>query len=110
MAWTGLGAVTVAVPGTPLRITNNQADPTARISCQSVLLQALSNVAHTNVGRVYILDRDGVRVGTLAPPATNTIPSASATIPSVPGALNAADYWVDADNAGDGVDVSYSRP
>ena len=47
---------------------------------------------------------------TLAVPTANTIPSAAATVPDAPGALDASGYYIDADNATDGVNASYLRP
>lgn len=104
MAWTGLGTITISTPGTKVPLS------ATAIRCEAILVQALSNASHTNTGRVYIYDLNGRRIATLAVPTTNTIPSASATIPSAPGGLNAADYSIDADNATDGVDASYIRP
>ncbi len=104
MAWTGLGVISVPTPGTRVALSSTD------VRCEAILIQALSNGSHANTGRVYIYDRTGKRLATLAVPTTNTIPSASATIPSAPGGLNAADYSIDADNATDGVDASYLRP
>jgi hypothetical protein len=47
------------------------------------------------------------RVATLAVPTSNTVPSFSATVPNAYGVLHAEEYYIDADNAGDGVDASY---
>jgi hypothetical protein len=75
------------------------------------MIQALSNGSHTNTGRVYLYDDiSGNRIATLAVPSTNTIPSASATIPVAPGGMDATNYSIDADNSTDGVDASYVRP
>jgi hypothetical protein len=104
MAWTGLGIITVITPGVHVSLSATD------VRCEAILIQALSNATHTNSGRVYVFDRSGNRIATLAVPTTNTIPSASATIPSAPGGLNTHDYSIDADNAGDGVDASYIRP
>lgn len=104
MAWTGLGIISVVTPGTKVALT------TTPTRCEAILLQALSNASHTNTGRVYIYDRSGARLATLAVPTTNTIPSASATIPAAPGGLDCRDYSIDSDIAGDGVDASYIRP
>lgn len=104
MAWTGLGTITITTPGTKVPLTSSET------RCEAILVQALSNASHTNTGRVYLYDRNGNRVATLAVPTANTIPSASATIPAAPGGLNAKDYSIDADNATDGVDASYIRP
>ena len=110
MAWTGLGIVTSTGVGNLVAITTNQSSANARIGCQAILLQALSNASHTNTGRVYIFDRSSTRIATLAVPSTNTIPSAAVTIPNTEGALNAADYSISAEVSGDGVDASYLRP
>lgn len=104
MAWTGLGTITVSSPGTKAPLSSTD------VRCEAILVQALSNASHTNTGRVYVFDRSGNRIATLAVPTVNTIPSASATIPTAPGGLNAKDYSIDADNASDGVDASYIRP
>lgn len=107
MPLTALGVITVPSPGTPIRITNNLASPTTPIHCQSVMAQALSNGTHTNTGRVYVMDFTLTRVATLAVPTSNTVPSFSATVPNAYGVLHAEEYYIDADNAGDGVDASY---
>ncbi len=115
---TGLGTITSVTPGTPVRVAFTAA-VLARITasinpptlkCQSILFQVLSNGSHTNTGRVYILDQNRTRVATLAVPTTNTIPSFSATIPNAMTALNAGFYYIDADNSGDGADVSILTP
>ncbi len=93
-----------------MRATVNQTVPAKPIPCQSVLFQALSNSTHTNTGRIYVYDANSQRVATLAVPTTNTIPFFSATVPSAPGALTPSDYYIDADNASDGVDASYITP
>ena len=107
--WTGLGVVTVVTPGTKVSLGVNLAS-TASPRCEAILVQALSNASHTNTGRVYVYDRNNNRIATLAVPTANSIPSASATIPTAPGGLNVLDYSIDADNASDGVDASYIRP
>ena len=108
-AWRSLGKVTVVAAGTPARLTANQSDPTARLSVHSILIQAWP----VNAGIIYILDRldadvaSGVGVlAMLAVPATNIIPSASATVTYAPAAINAASYWIDAATSGDGVIAS----
>lgn len=104
MSWTGLGIITVTTPGTKVALS---ATP---VRCEGILVQALSNGTHTNTGRVYVFDRSGNRIATLAVPSTNVIPSASSTIPVAPGGLDCKDFSIDADNATDGVDASYIRP
>ena len=109
----GLGTITVPIPGSLVRITNNESVPSSWIGAQSILIQALSNASHTNTGRIFIYTQTPAgtrRVATLAVPGTNSIPSFSATIPSAQAALNAALYWIDAEVADDGVDASYLVP
>ncbi len=112
MAWISLGQITVGVPGTKVRLTSNATTPAARIGCEALLVQAISQASHTNTGRIYLYagPNDSAPVATLAVPTTNTIPSAAATIPNAPGGLNAADFWIDSDNASDGVNGSYLSP
>lgn len=107
--WRSKGKVTVPVPGTPVRATVNEAIPAAHLACHSLLFQALSD----NAGKVYILDSQsgdpatGVGVLAVLPvPTANSIPGASATITSAPGALNLADYWIDSDAVDEGVIIS----
>ena len=99
----------VLTPGNSVPVTRNQFDPSVRVPCQSILIQALSNGTHTNSGRIYVLDEMKRRVATLSIPTEHSAPSFSATIPNAPQALNAAEYHIDADVAGDGVDVSIVR-
>lgn len=100
-----LGVVTVAKAGDLVPVTKNQAEPVTRVPCQSILIQALSNDDHVNTGRIYVFDGTKRRLATLAIPAAHTIPSFSATLQ----ALNASDYFIGADIAGDGADVSILR-
>ena len=93
-----------------MRLTVNQADPGKTFPVQSILVQAISSVAHTNTGRAYLYDaQTGGAPIVLAVPTANTIPSASVTKPDAPCALNAGDYWIDADNSTDGVNAWYVR-
>lgn len=112
MSWHSLGPITVTVPGVRVRMTANQVRPDARIGAEAILFQAISNQAHVNTGRVYIYDSQtsAAPLATLAVPTANSIPSASATTPGAPGGLNPADYYIDADNPGDGVNPSYLTP
>jgi hypothetical protein len=115
MPWVSLGRVTVAVPGTPVSAVTN-VSPTAPqgsnqtvYSCLAILFQTVtSNAGKTYVGSSATFNKT-TGVGLLAAlgvPTANVIPSAGATIPNAPAALNAADYWIDADNGGEGVQVS----
>lgn len=100
---TSLGRFTVPTPGTPVALS------LIRIPCHAVMIEALP----TNTGKIYGGDRFNFVKGSsgetfiLAIPTANSIPSFSETISAAPNALNLAGYWIDADNAGDGVLVSY---
>ena len=104
-----LGKVTVTTPGTPVRATSNQGTPGAQVSCQAIAFQALS----ANTGKIYIGSstmNKSTLAGVyfvLAVPTTNIVPSFSASQLSVAG-LNAADFYLDADNGTEGVIISYT--
>ena len=115
MPWKSLGLVTVPVPGTPIQATANVSgsaawgENTTVFACLAILFQA----DPANTGKTYIGDDASFkkstgegRLAVLAIPTDNSIPSASATIPNAPAALNANDYWIDADKADEGVTVS----
>lgn len=105
-----LGAVKVAVSGTPVRSTLNQSNPSARLAAHSLLVEQLA----ANTGKIYIgtLPMDitnpllpGVSA-VLPPPTANTIASFSATISYAPGGFNMAEIYIDADVSGEGALVS----
>ena len=105
-----LGKVTVTTAGTPVRATSTQSVPGTQISCQSIAFQALSS----NTGKIYIGTSSSMSkstyagvVAVLAVPATNIIPGYNASQLSVAG-LNVADFFLDSDNNGEGVIVSYA--
>ncbi len=104
-----LGPFSSVTPGTLVQVTSN-----VQLRSQSLLFQAFSNASHTNTGRVYLLSGNSaataVRFATLAVPTTNTIPSCSVTIPDSPASLSLTRFFIDADNATDGCDVSYAGP
>lgn len=108
------GAVRVPTPGTPVQITapstgaGNAGNP---YNVHGLLFQALP----TNTGKIYIgggeLDSatfDDV-AAILPIPTTNFIPAFSASITIAPNALVMTEFWIDADNAEDGVVVSALR-
>lgn len=104
MSWTGIGVVTVTTPGTkvPLSATD--------IRCNEIRVQALASSTHTNTGKIYLYDRNGVRLATMGAPVAANIPMISWSISVAPGGLNVRDYTIDAETGTDGVDVSYLRP
>lgn len=114
--WHSLGKVTVAASGTPVRITTNQSDATARIGCQTVFIQQVPG----NSGALYICENSsanittGVGVLAVIPKPTLdgsgdavSIPCGAVTIPYAAAPLNAADFYIDADNNGDAAYCSY---
>jgi hypothetical protein len=110
--WRSLGKVTVAAPGTLVRCTNNELNPGERVPCQSLLFEQWPG----NTGKIYICDRQTASAATgagilaiLAPPTANGYASAGVGIPTAPTPFNAAEFWVDAEVAGEGVLVSIVR-
>jgi hypothetical protein len=110
------GQVVVAAAGTPVRASNNQPDPTARVPLQSVTFQARPE----NLGVVFIFLAGALGasvinkttrvtcVGFLAAPtdaAKGPFDSWSYTIPNVAQGLRLDDFWFDVNNNGDGVIV-----
>lgn len=103
-----LGKIT-AIAGTPARITGNQSDPTARYQCHAIMVEALP----TNSGNIYIMDRANgnktTMVGVLAilaVPTANIIPTYTVGFSGAPNPMNAASYYIDVDNTGEGGIVS----
>jgi hypothetical protein len=106
MAAKSLGKIVVTIPGTPVRVTANQADPTARLACHAIQLEALP----ANGGPVYIGNTATFNKASgagllmiLPPPTINSISAFKDSAPLSPNGLNAADYYIDADNANEGV-------
>jgi hypothetical protein len=112
-----LGEARVTFPGVLVRATVNQTDPAARIAAQSIEFQVLPG----NAGVVRICLAGSDMPGTSANELVlHTLPKpASATtgpfdtwrvgVFNVPSAVNPADFYIDADNIGDGVLVTYTN-
>lgn len=111
MAASSLGLVRVTSPGTPVRLTVNQAAPSSNLACNSIMIQTLSS----NVGKVYIGGSAMIKsslngVYAMLPiPTANSLPAFSIGNPTAQAAFNAADIFIDADNANDGVLASIVR-
>lgn len=110
MALSPLGTITVTSAGTPVAVSTN-----TTLRAQSIMFQALKIAGgHTNSGNVYILAgpnaASAVRVGTLAVPTANAIPSLSITIPNANASLCLFNFFLDADVSGDGADVTFLGP
>ncbi len=99
--------VTVTSAGTPKQCSVNTPTPGPFTTCNGILIQAWP----TNVGAIYIglstMNKSTGKdlVGILATPTANFIPSFSATIPYATS-IDVSQFWVDADNSGDGVIIS----
>lgn len=120
MSGHSLGYLKVTQPwtGHAVRFTNNQADPVKSISANSVMAEAIPKTPDQtgNVGLVYICDRPnpskttGIGIlGILGIPTQNMIPVFADGNPAAAASINAGDYYVEADNVGDGVIASYTR-
>jgi hypothetical protein len=99
------------VPGTPVRITFNEVDPTERILCHSILFERDDP---NDTGLIYIgvsptMDRTTLVdvVGILPAPSTGALPSINITLDPGHNALDCRDFWIDADEAGDSILGSY---
>lgn len=104
-----LGPLTVPSPGTPVSVATLL--PAGKFQpLHAVLFQALPG----NTGKVYIGNRtlnSSTFVGCmaiLAIPTTNQLPTFSAALTNAPNALDQLQtFFIDADNADDGVLVTY---
>ena len=100
--------ITVPVPGTPVRVTVSESDPSAAQGCHGVLIQVIK----TNTGAVFVGNNVMNRAlftglfAQLAIPTVNQIPTFSAALTLSPGGIQLRDLYIDADNANDGVIVS----
>lgn len=98
-----LGYVTVTAPGTPVRATVNEQDPTLRVGAQAMLVQAKpDNTGVLYVGTAGMDKATGVGViGFVGVPASESAPSFSVGLPTSATGLSASDYYLDGDDAGD---------
>ncbi len=113
MALRSLGRITIVTSGTPVRATFNETDPTARYPVHIMLFQR--NVV-SETGLVYILENeDGDATGTgvvhilSAPIIDRPLPLFKIGISYASVGLNLQNYYIDADNDGEGCIVSALR-
>ncbi len=99
------------VPGTPVRLTFNELDPTAHVGCHSILFERDDP---NDTGLIYIgvsptMNRTTLVdvIAILPAPSTGALPSINITLDPGHNALDAKDYWIDADEAGDSILGSY---
>ena len=100
-----MGKLTVATPGTPVRLTVNQPDPTAVLGINSFVVQALP----ANTGSIYLgligMSRATLAnvVGIITAPTGGGLPQYGAVLTYSPGGIDLRTLYIDADVAGEGV-------
>jgi hypothetical protein len=105
-----LGKLSV-VPGSPKKLTDNQANPNTHLAAGSVMIQTLSS----STGKVYIglsnMDKTtGTGVIAVLPiPSANSIPAFAAGNPTAQAGINANEIFIDGDSTSDGVIASIVR-
>ncbi len=110
MAAKSFGRITVASPDTAIQATVNESVPSTRFSVHSLMFERDDP---NDTGLVYIgtsasMNRTtlvGV-VAILAVPTDNFLPVFTVTITHMPDGINANEYFIDADVAGDSVLIS----
>lgn len=105
--WKSLGYVTTT-PGTPVRITANEADPTKMFLCHSILIQQVrTNLGFLIIGQEGVNETTGAALDAVLPiPTNNSLPNAAVGISDSGNPFNAAEYFVDFTNSGDKALVS----
>jgi hypothetical protein len=98
-----LGKIVSVTPGTPVRVT---ATPTP---CYGIVVVPLTgNAGNTYFGVATLVKATGVGViKTFTKPATTGVNDTLIVTAPEGNLMNAADYYVDADTAGDGFLFSY---
>ena len=107
-----LGLVTVATGGIPVRLSQNETDPTVRLAGHSLSVQAW----HANTGKIYIGDSadmntatgDGV-LAVLAIPTANVLPQFNSTIVQAAAGVQVHSLWLDAEVDGESALVTVLR-
>ncbi len=104
MSMVSLGLIVVTTPSTPVQLSAKS------IRCNQINLQAVKGPSTDNVGNVYF-GLAGLNRSTLAGVLYVLKPGipAASVMGSQVGSYNddLSNYWIDADNANDGVLVSY---
>lgn len=103
------GGLVTATAGTPVRLTNNEGDPTAQLMVRSFMAQAhLSNTGNVYIGTASLNKTTLAGVYGIIPiPTTNIIPSFGASITFHPGPVDLNDIYLDVDTTGEGVIISF---
>lgn len=105
--WKSLGYVTTT-PGTPIRITNGETDPTKMFLCHSILIQQVrTNTGFILIGQSGLNETTGVGLDAVLPvPTDNSLPNATVGISDSGNPFNAAEYYLDFTDSGDKALVS----
>lgn len=114
MAVRALGRITVATPGTSVRVTVNESDPAVRFPAHIMFFQR--NVP-SETGKIYIMSSQegnpatsvGVIAILAAPIIDNPLPVFRIGISYASAGLDLRDYYIDADIGGEGCIVSALR-
>ena len=108
MATISLGKVLIT-PGTPVRVTSNQASPSTLLKCHSLLVECWWE----NMGRIFVGNSPTMNMvngaGCLAilpVPTQNFISTFEITVALSPNGLDASNFWIDGEWKGDAVLVS----
>lgn len=104
MALKSFGKITVASAGTPVRVTVNESDPTARVGLQSISVFASAGNSGTNIYLGTATMNKSTYAGVYA-----IIPKGaviSSVINLAPVGLDARDLYLDADTSADTALVS----
>jgi hypothetical protein len=116
MAQGSLGEITVPTPGTPVGVTTGTVyapNPAGGYTKSAAIHAILIQVLPGNTGKIYVggpgfNKSTGVgRYCILPIPTVNFLPAFNVALTIAPNALTLNDYYIDADNADDGVTVSF---
>jgi len=106
-----LGRITIATPGTVVRITVNEVDPTLHLGAHSLLVERDDP---NDTGLIYIgRSENMVRatlfdvIAILPVPTVGALPSISITLTPGHNALDMRDFYIDADVGTDSVLCSF---
>lgn len=102
------GNIVVGTPGTPVRLTANQTVPGASVPVHAILIQPHpANTGKVYIGNVGNFTKNGAgQVAWLPAPTVNSAPAFSETVSYAQNAVEANEFWIDADNPGDSVIAS----
>lgn len=105
----GEGVMRVAAPGTLVRLTTPQPNPAQHFGIHALMVQVVPG----NLGKIYV-GKIGMDKATLSkvwailmPPAQSFLPTFSVSVTIAPNGLAMEDFYMDADNPGEGALVTF---